>query len=154
LSIFFFYENAYNSFLKKVNQPLFISNLINIFKLNYIWSISFLVVFFSIGGIPPFGGFFSKLFVFLELAYMNKFVVAFVLIFLSSISVFYYIRIIKIIYFEPSIIDNSNTDFFFIPLTNNTNLFNVIFSILFFFVIIFLFFIDNFFLFLSCYLFI
>jgi NADH:ubiquinone oxidoreductase subunit 2 (subunit N) len=94
------------------------------------------------------------LFVFLELAYMNKFIVAFVLIFLSSISVFYYIRIIKIIYFEPSIIDNSNTDFFFIPLTNNTNLFNLIFSTLFFFVIIFLFFIDNFFLFLSCNLFI
>jgi len=65
------------------------------------------VIFFSIAGIPPLTGFLSKIFILLELINSAQVVYACVLIIISSISVFYYIRIIKIIFFEPKAIEKN-----------------------------------------------
>jgi NADH-quinone oxidoreductase subunit N len=55
---------------------------------------------FSIAGIPPMVGFLAKLGVFLPLIWFSVYFVAFVSVLFSVISTFYYIRIIKILYFE------------------------------------------------------
>lgn len=59
-----------------------------------------LIIFFSIAGIPPFAGFFAKVIILLELIAKKKFLVSILLIIISSISVFYYIRVLKTLFFE------------------------------------------------------
>lgn len=150
LSFFYLYQFSYNDFIQNLNKPLFISSLSNFCKWNKIWSFSFLIVLFSIGGIPIFGGFISKLIVFFELISVNYFLTAFLLIFISSLSVFYYIRIIKIIFFEPII--KSRIDFIFIySLNNHLNL--ILFAVLIYFIVFLFFLTDIFYLFLNSYLF-
>jgi NADH-quinone oxidoreductase subunit N len=58
---------------------------------------------FSLAGIPPLAGFFSKLFIFYSAIKANYFNLVFFAIIISIISSFYYLKIIKIIYFEKII---------------------------------------------------
>ena len=51
-------------------------------------------------GIPPLGGFFIKLDVLVALLESSQFYINFLLLFFSVISFFYYLRLIKIIYFD------------------------------------------------------
>ena len=55
---------------------------------------------FSLAGIPPLAGFFSKLFIFFSAIKNNYFSLVFFGIIISILSSFYYLKIIKIIYFE------------------------------------------------------
>ena len=55
---------------------------------------------FSMAGIPPLGGFFSKMFLFCVAVKNNNIGLAIIGILLSTVCAFYYIRLIKIIYFD------------------------------------------------------
>lgn len=101
-STFYLFQNNIYAFYGKSPSSLFISSLTNFFKINGLWAFSFVVIFFSIGGIPPLTGFLSKAFVLLELVNSENLFHAAFLIIISSISAFYYIRIIKIMFFEPT----------------------------------------------------
>lgn len=90
-----------NLFYKKSSTSLFLSSLTNFFNFNKLWAFSFIIIFFSIGGIPPLTGFLSKILILFEVINSNNTLASVVLIIISSISVFYYIRIIKIMFFEP-----------------------------------------------------
>ena len=57
-------------------------------------------MFFSISGIPPFSGFLAKFFIFLTLIDSKEFLYTLILILLNLIAIFYYIRLIKVIFFE------------------------------------------------------
>jgi NADH-quinone oxidoreductase subunit N len=59
-----------------------------------------LFLFFSFAGIPPLSGFLSKLLIILGLIYNDDFLVAVLLIVISIISTYYYLRIIKVIFFD------------------------------------------------------
>jgi len=52
-------------------------------------------------GIPPLAGFFSKLALFLNAIQSSFYLLATVAVLVSVMSAVYYIRIIKIMYFEP-----------------------------------------------------
>lgn len=99
----------------KINQkavsPLFLSSFVNLSNYNPLWSFSFLVIFFSIAGIPPLTGFLSKVLIVFELMNSNSPYASILLMVISSVSVFYYIRMIKIMYFEPKINDNNSENF-------------------------------------------
>jgi NADH-quinone oxidoreductase subunit N len=58
------------------------------------------VIMFSIAGIPPLVGFLAKMNVFLVIINMSFYFVAFISILCSIAATFYYIRIIKVLYFE------------------------------------------------------
>ena len=75
-------------------------DLASYFKLNYVWSLMLLFVFFSFAGIPPLSGFLAKLLIILGLLLNNDVLLAVVLIIISIISTYYYLRIIKIIFFD------------------------------------------------------
>lgn len=59
---------------------------------------------FSIAGIPPVIGFLAKMGVFLSVVGISFYLVALISVVCSVVSTFYYIRIIKVLYFEHSLV--------------------------------------------------
>ena len=82
-----------------------IEDLSGVSKKHPILAISFLIILFSLAGIPPLGGFFAKFYVFKSVLEQEMYVLAIVGLLTTVISAFYYLRIIKIIYFD----EKSNT---------------------------------------------
>ena len=103
ISLLYNFDNSYNSFYKKSANLFYLSDLKNLFEYNVLWSIMVIIIFFSIAGIPPLVGFLAKIFIILELVYVKLNTIAVLIIALSSISIFYYIRILKIIFFESAL---------------------------------------------------
>ena len=58
------------------------------------------IFMFSMAGIPPLAGFFSKLYVFLAAIDAGLYTLAVIGVLTSVISAFYYLRIVKIMYFD------------------------------------------------------
>ena len=95
--------NLWTSYLSlNINhKPIkYLTDLSNIYIINKLIAIIFMVNIFSLAGIPPLAGFFSKLFIFFSAVKNNYFSLVFFGIFISILSSFYYLKIIKIIYFE------------------------------------------------------
>ncbi|HET6184129.1 MAG TPA: NADH-quinone oxidoreductase subunit NuoN [Acetobacteraceae bacterium] len=65
-------------------------------------ALAFAVFMFSMAGIPPLSGFFAKLYVFLAAVQQQMWVLAVIGVLTSVISSFYYLRIVKVIYFDPT----------------------------------------------------
>ena len=81
-----------------------INDLSGISKSNPLIALSFLIILFSLAGIPPLGGFFAKFFVFMAVIEQEMFILAIIGLLTTVISAFYYLRIIKIIYFDKEIL--------------------------------------------------
>ena len=81
-----------------------ISDLSGISKKHPIIAISFLVILFSLAGIPPLGGFFAKFYVFTAVLEQKMYALAIIGLLTTVISAFYYLKIIKTIYFDDSVI--------------------------------------------------
>jgi NADH-quinone oxidoreductase subunit N len=81
-----------------------ISDLSGVSKKHPLLAISFLIILFSLAGIPPLGGFFAKFYVFSAVLEQKMFALAIIGLLTTVISAFYYLKIIKIIYFDDSII--------------------------------------------------
>jgi proton-translocating NADH-quinone oxidoreductase chain N len=95
----------------------YLSDFSSIFYLNNFVGISFLVIFFSMSGIPPFAGFFSKFFIFFGTINNDLIIVSIFTILISGLGCFYYIRLIKIIFFEVS-----NLNFIFYDIKKENSL--------------------------------
>ncbi len=65
-----------------------------------LFAFSFLILFFSLAGIPPLGGFFAKFFVFMSVIESELYALAIIGLLTTVISAFYYLKVIKIIYFD------------------------------------------------------
>ena len=63
-------------------------------------ALCFLVIFFSLAGIPPLAGFFAKFYIFTAVIEAEMYTLAIIGLITTVISAFYYLRIIKIIYFD------------------------------------------------------
>jgi NADH-quinone oxidoreductase subunit N len=59
-----------------------------------------LIILFSLAGIPPLAGFFAKFYIFTAVIEQSMFFLAIVGLLSTVIAAFYYLRIIKIIYFD------------------------------------------------------
>ena len=81
-----------------------ISDLSGVSKKHPLLAISFLIILFSLAGIPPLGGFFAKFYVFSAVLEQQMFTLAIIGLLTTVISAFYYLKIIKIIYFDDSVI--------------------------------------------------
>ena len=92
-------------FLKKDgNYKENISDLSGISKKHPLLAVSFLIILFSLAGIPPLGGFFAKFYVFSAVLEQKMYALAIIGLLTTVISAFYYLRIIKTIYFDDSLI--------------------------------------------------
>ena len=79
-----------------------ISDLSGISKKNPLLAISFLIILFSLAGIPPLGGFFAKFYIFSSVLEQKMYVLAIIGLLTTVISAFYYLKIIKTIYFDEN----------------------------------------------------
>lgn len=79
-----------------------IKDLVLLFNSNKYLSFFFVVFLFSGMGIPPMLGFFSKLYIFLNIIELKLYFFMFYIIFINSIGAIYYLRLIKIMFFFKS----------------------------------------------------
>ncbi len=77
-----------------------ISDLSGLSKNNPLLALSFLIILFSLAGIPPLAGFFAKFYVFMAVIESKMYLLAIIGLLTTVVSAFYYLRIIKIIYFD------------------------------------------------------
>lgn len=83
------------------NKPLTQLTDLNFFaQKNYLYSIGLVIIFFSMAGIPPLGGFFGKYFIFLHSFETGDVGLVLMGMATSIIGAYYYLRIVKIILFE------------------------------------------------------
>ena len=81
-----------------------ISDLSGVSKKHPLLAISFLIILFSLAGIPPLGGFFAKFYIFSAVLEQRMFALAIIGLLTTVVSAFYYLKIIKVIYFDDSVI--------------------------------------------------
>jgi len=79
-----------------------IQELSGISKNHPLVSLGLLIILFSLAGIPPLAGFFAKFYIFMAVVESEMYTLAIVGLATTVLSAFYYIRIIKIMYFDES----------------------------------------------------
>lgn len=118
----------------KHSSELEISSLSGLVKTNPLMAFNLAVLMFSTAGIPPLAGFFSKFYILSAAMSRGLLIYAIIAIIFSVISAFYYLRVIKVMYF-----DNVKTELEFEDSMNG----KLIIFITAIFNIIFIFFLDN-----------
>jgi NADH-quinone oxidoreductase subunit N len=90
-------------FMMKRNNRYYenIDDLSGLSKNHPLISFSLLIILFSLAGIPPMAGFFAKFYVFTSVIKQEMYFLAIIGLLATVISAFYYLSIIKIIYFDP-----------------------------------------------------
>ena len=89
-------------FMLKRNDEYFetIEDLSGLSKNHPVLSLSLLTILFSLAGIPPLAGFFAKFYVFKSVIEQSMYFLAIIGLLSTVIAAFYYLRIIKVIYFD------------------------------------------------------
>ena len=77
-----------------------IEDLSGLSKNHPLLSISLLIILFSLAGIPPLAGFFAKFYIFISVLEQSMYFLAIVGLLSTVVAAFYYLRIIKIMYFD------------------------------------------------------
>jgi len=90
-------------FMMKRNDKYYenIDDMSGLSKNHPLLSLSLLIILFSLAGIPPLAGFFAKFYIFKAVIGQSMFFLAIVGLLSTVIAAFYYLRIIKVIYFDP-----------------------------------------------------
>lgn len=96
---------------KEITDIKYIKDLQGLFAMNPLLSLTFSISLFSMAGIPPLIGFFSKQFVLYSAIDQGYYLLSLIAIIVSVISASYYLKIIKIIHLNNNI-DVSNTGSF------------------------------------------
>ena len=84
-----------------------------LYKTNPALSVIMTLAVFSLGGIPPFAGFFSKFFIFMAAASKGEFLLVFIALLNTVVSLYYYLLIVKAIWLkegEPEAVGRFSMD--------------------------------------------
>lgn len=106
-NIFESFQNNKNSNIYRI-FPFYKTTFFGFSTFNFPISLLFVIIFFSLAGIPPLVGFFIKLSIYFTIVKSMEISFVLILAFLGAISVYYYINIIKIMFFE-----NKNRYYFY-----------------------------------------
>lgn len=69
-------------------------------RTNPLMAFTLAMLLFSLAGIPPLAGFFAKFYVFLAAIHAGLFPLAIIGVLLSAVAAYYYLRIVKLMYFD------------------------------------------------------
>jgi NADH:ubiquinone oxidoreductase subunit 2 (subunit N) len=97
-SVYLFLRQKRTGYFNKSNKEL--GDLVLLKESNPMLALIMSITLFSIAGIPPIVGFLAKVGVFLVVVKSSAYLVSVLSIVFSVVSTFYYLRLIKIIYFE------------------------------------------------------
>ena len=86
-----------NVFYEKIND------LSGLSKNHPMLALGFLIILFSLAGMPPLAGFFAKFYIFMAVIEAKMYTLAIIGLVTTVVSAFYYLRIIKVIYFDEPI---------------------------------------------------
>jgi NADH-quinone oxidoreductase subunit N len=92
-----------------------ISAFNGLYKSNPVWAFIMTLAVFSLGGIPPFAGFFSKFFIFMAAASEGQYLLLLIALLNTVISLYYYLLIVKAMLIkesEPGAIGRFSSDFY------------------------------------------
>lgn len=93
-------ENSiYSNSQAEIPRIKYISDFTDSATINPIIALSLAIVLFSTAGIPPLAGFYSKAFVLFAAVSANQYIGAIIAIIASVIACFYYLRLVKTVYF-------------------------------------------------------
>ena len=84
------------------SEHRYISQFSGLSRYNPVLAFTFAFILLSIAGIPPLAGFFSKYLVLMNAVDNGFYILAFIAVLTSAISTFYYLRIIKWMFFKDS----------------------------------------------------
>lgn len=87
---------------KRYTQIKYISDLQGLYKTNPIMAYTLAINMFSMAGVPPLAGFFAKFYLLFSGLESSFNILVIISIIFSVISAFYYIRFIKVIFFDES----------------------------------------------------
>ena len=118
-------------FIHSVQRIKYTTDLGMMAKSNPVLAFTLTISMFSIAGIPPLAGFYSKAFLFFAALSSNLYLLAVIGVLTSVVSCFYYIRVVKIMYFE-----NPKNWLTFSPIPKESSL---VVGISFFFILFFVF---------------
>lgn len=122
-SVYLFLRQKRNFYFNKSNKEL--GDLVLLNKSNPTLALILALALFSMAGIPPIVGFLAKVGIFLVVVKSSAYLVAILSILFSVISTFYYIRFIKILYFENTLVGK-----LYVPITTQKSLLISIFAFL------------------------
>jgi len=77
-----------------------INDLSGLSKNHPMLAFGFLIILFSLAGIPPLAGFFAKFYIFMAVIEVKMYALAIIGLVTTVISSFYYLRIVKVVYFD------------------------------------------------------
>jgi NADH-quinone oxidoreductase subunit N len=80
-----------------------IADLAGLAKTNPMMAFMLAMLLFSLAGIPPLAGFFAKFYVFLAAIHAGLYVLAVIGVLASVVGAYYYLRIIKLMYFDEPV---------------------------------------------------
>ena len=86
-----------NVFHEKIND------LSGLSKNHPMLALGFLIILFSLAGMPPLAGFFAKFYIFMAVIEAKMYTLAIIGLVTTVVSAFYYLSIIKVIYFDEPI---------------------------------------------------
>lgn len=90
------------SIIEQKRDKLTIDSYDGLYKTNPKLSIVMMFAMFSLAGIPPFAGFFSKFFVFYAAAEQGHYVIVFIALLNTIISLFYYLMVVKAMFLKEN----------------------------------------------------
>ena len=120
-AVYLFLINKEDVYFNKNNKEL--GDLVLLKESNPMLAFILTMTLFSIAGIPPLVGFLIKLGVFSVVVKSSAYLVSLVSILLTVISTFYYIRLIKVLYFENTLVGK-----LYLPISTNKALLIAILS--------------------------
>lgn len=89
--------------LRRQGKPVEeLSDLAGLSKTNPLLALAMTMFMFSLAGVPPLAGFFGKYFIFLAAVQSNMVPLAIIGVLTSVVAAFYYLRIIKLMYFDAT----------------------------------------------------
>lgn len=89
---------------KQIQYSIFLTYFTNLYYNNKLFAFTICFLFFSLAALPPFCGFFSKLYLFIVLIQNYKYEFSILLIYLGIYGSYYYIKFLKIIFFENKLL--------------------------------------------------